>query len=1271
MRRKSERVKDKDKEKEKPSEKRHDKSSKHSRRHSRRRRKSSSSSPERDESSKENDLSAKGSNSPGAGETSKQADQLAVVKKNTDDDWKEDKSFWEDADGAENPLVSDFTLALDWTADNREIEIRLWLDTLKVEGSEQKHSKDKDSKSSVWQVKTADSGGESNKLKICIVRPQDLPAEQPSPHRRKRLSRTSSSSQQSHKDEVEEETTKSEASHEKKKSHSSDDRRRSKRSKEEKKKSRDSSEETEPPQNSVKPLDEPIIINIELEEDIPLPAEPQKIIIDEKKELASIEIPQEEEIKREETLRRKSSDEESIRRKSLYENTLQEKSLDKESIQTKSLNEDMIQTKSLDKETVQTKSLDVEMIHTKPLAEEMIQTKSLDEEVVQTKSLDKEVVQTKSLGEEVVQTKSLDEEIVQTKSSDEAVTQRKSLDEEVIQRKSSDKESKLQDLQMEVTSNADKVKSKEEATSLVKEQDESKNEDKSTGGTISSSEESTKQKDYFVPVSVETGSIEEIQSQEVQLEETTKEKIPVEDKKLRDSSEGEKSDSSEERVKKVDSDDSSEDENLKKKRDSSQGIEENYTVDKKHKKRESSEERDSSEERVKVSNTQKDRSRRSSSEKHRRSSTSSLEKSKENSTSEENSSEESDSGEERKVRKSLIHRVQKRNSINEDKKRLSSEERLKRGSFSSNRDSSDERLVSKESLLKEKVEDTPNNQENNTDSRRKRLSRDLLGKKAEVEKLHKIEERMDEGSTEVDKRQRSSSHTPPPPSRPRERVLLRRSFSSKTERQTTEETVFEKTGQDEEKEEKENDAKSNIEEGEIVSLSPRPMMRKRRWGASKLRTAKKPVLAISTDSLKNLIPDVKPVSLTEVQLSRDEEVNEVERVRDDPEDKHHQITEVIVVERTREGPMEKPLLPPALAPTTELPPLKNSADHKVKMVTRKISLVSDGTRNLQSSPSPPRHKSSSVLFISNLVRPFTINQLKELLARTGTIVEGGFWIDKIKSRCYVEYSRETEAKETRHALHGVRWPVSNPKQLCVDFGKKEDMEMAQTLADTEQIPRKTEPLKMVVDHSVEGWLVEQAREREQRDREREQRDRERARAKERAPPLPHPGPIEPLERNRAVKAPPVVREWDIGKLEHGPSPVERDFRHEERGREREKRVKEKRPHRSRTPSPHEPPVRKGKKKEEDAPAKLLDDLFRKTKCTPCIYWLPLTAEQIVVKEEMRRRHMAEHERRMAEMKKVERERERARIIQQQQRRVTTTREKEKHKKRSVSGSSKK
>ena len=32
--------------------------------------------------------------------------------------------------------------------------------------------------------------------------------------------------------------------------------------------------------------------------------------------------------------------------------------------------------------------------------------------------------------------------------------------------------------------------------------------------------------------------------------------------------------------------------------------------------------------------------------------------------------------------------------------------------------------------------------------------------------------------------------------------------------------------------------------------------------------------------------------------------------------------------------------------------------------------------------------------------------------------------------------------------------------------------------------------------------------------------------------------------------------------------------------------------------------------DEEPPAKLLDDLFCKTKVTPCIYWLPLTEEQV-------------------------------------------------------------
>lgn len=36
----------------------------------------------------------------------------------------------------------------------------------------------------------------------------------------------------------------------------------------------------------------------------------------------------------------------------------------------------------------------------------------------------------------------------------------------------------------------------------------------------------------------------------------------------------------------------------------------------------------------------------------------------------------------------------------------------------------------------------------------------------------------------------------------------------------------------------------------------------------------------------------------------------------------------------------------------------------------------------------------------------------------------------------------SEAIETRHALHGIRWPTSNPKCLNVDFGNEGLMEKA-------------------------------------------------------------------------------------------------------------------------------------------------------------------------------------------------------------------------------------
>lgn len=82
---------------------------------------------------------------------------------------------------------------------------------------------------------------------------------------------------------------------------------------------------------------------------------------------------------------------------------------------------------------------------------------------------------------------------------------------------------------------------------------------------------------------------------------------------------------------------------------------------------------------------------------------------------------------------------------------------------------------------------------------------------------------------------------------------------------------------------------------------------------------------------------------------------------------------------------------------------RDSTEPKAKKAAGKIPLnepVIDKNRMV----SPPRFPVSKTVHVRNLVRPFTVNQLKALLSKTGEIVEDSFWIDKIKSHCLVSVS---------------------------------------------------------------------------------------------------------------------------------------------------------------------------------------------------------------------------------------------------------------------------
>lgn len=175
--------------------------------------------------------------------------------------------------------------------------------------------------------------------------------------------------------------------------------------------------------------------------------------------------------------------------------------------------------------------------------------------------------------------------------------------------------------------------------------------------------------------------------------------------------------------------------------------------------------------------------------------------------------------------------------------------------------------------------------------------------------------------------------------------------------------------------------------------TPIVINRKRRWGSRSTKLTSQKSITISTDVLKDIIPDVKPVEFEEVieEKKQHKRVEAKERV-------------------------ERPLLPKITIDNTEAieqrkekkPNEKDFVKLKeLPLSNRKISIVKDGDNDIITRPpSPPRHKPSCILYISNLVRPFTLPQLKNLLQRTGRIVEDGFWIDRIKSRCFVIYETE-------------------------------------------------------------------------------------------------------------------------------------------------------------------------------------------------------------------------------------------------------------------------
>ncbi|KAL7692433.1 putative SAP domain, nucleotide-binding alpha-beta plait domain superfamily, acinus, RNA recognition [Plasmopara halstedii] len=86
----------------------------------------------------------------------------------------------------------------------------------------------------------------------------------------------------------------------------------------------------------------------------------------------------------------------------------------------------------------------------------------------------------------------------------------------------------------------------------------------------------------------------------------------------------------------------------------------------------------------------------------------------------------------------------------------------------------------------------------------------------------------------------------------------------------------------------------------------------------------------------------------------------------------------------------------------------------------------------------------TTLRIDNFIRPFTLNAVKSLVQELGNFVENGFWMDAIKTHCFVTYPTSEIAVKTSKSLNGKVWPPENGRSLQVKFVDHTAMEVVQS-----------------------------------------------------------------------------------------------------------------------------------------------------------------------------------------------------------------------------------
>lgn len=100
------------------------------------------------------------------------------------------------------------------------------------------------------------------------------------------------------------------------------------------------------------------------------------------------------------------------------------------------------------------------------------------------------------------------------------------------------------------------------------------------------------------------------------------------------------------------------------------------------------------------------------------------------------------------------------------------------------------------------------------------------------------------------------------------------------------------------------------------------------------------------------------------------------------------------------------------------------------------------TSALSADTADPEERATTTLRIDNFRRPFTLNAVKAFLRQCGAMVADGFWMNAIKTHCYVTYNTVDEARQTMTRINGHVWPPETGQALAVTFSTLSAAEIA-------------------------------------------------------------------------------------------------------------------------------------------------------------------------------------------------------------------------------------